>query len=681
MSSNSIRTLEVKVFRKVQSKKHRDALVLCGKLLKKHPNNFNGLFYSGLCSYFLGDFKSSAVFYSKALDVDSENYNLCLNISNLYQELGQYENAIFMLERCININPKSYTAYNNLGNALGKLGSDSNVVLAHFDMAIKLNESYAEAYINAKAYLTKIGRDDDANKVLEQAYIKCPTHPGIIAYKAVSCTAGKNSQEEEDLYRQLEEQQPDSALAIIKLLDISKRKCDWVSERKYRDRFNNIFFNAFADDKKIATVDSLLNRIGPFEFLASDIGLDKIKRVTEIQSITRQKAVDKIDFPFFYFDSPIKVGYVSADLNDHPVGMLIGDLFKYHDRKKFHVTGYYLRGKNRCDETTKLIASSCDEFKYCRDMTDSELAQSIYDDGIHILVDLSGYTKDAKPQLFDMKPSPVQCHFLGFPGTLGSDKVDYYITTSNYTPPSLAKFFSEKMVYLPEVAIAANRIQFPETLPSKESLGLPDDKFIFCCFSNFYRISQKTFDAWVAVLNRVENSVLWLFHDTAEGETRMLEYASSRGVSRDRFVFTDREYLSKRGILRLADAMLDSIALPSGTAAIVSVSAGVPVISMAGQTPQARTCGALMKGVGMEHLVPESIPKFIELAVKMGGDNEYYQQQKALLDMNLKQAPLFDQARFVKHLENAYLQMAELYRKGASPKQIDVLPESQTSLL
>lgn len=657
------------------------ALSVCQDILRIFPDNFEANHASGLCCYFLSDFEKSVEYYSKAVALDPNSFKLFLNISNLYQELGDFKEAVNALDRCIQIKPQSAIAFSNMANALNRMGCAPSLIIDHFKMAVHIDQGYAEAYMNLASYLTKLGRTDEAYNVICRGAACCPEHPGILALYAMYCGEKKMLNESKATYKKLESIQPKSSVAIVRLLSFAKKVCDWDEEARYKEKFLDVFSEAFSDQVKIATVNNFINHIGPFELLSVDLGLDKLKRVTELFSLNRQRSGMKKDFFHPVVGNKIKIGYVSADFNAHAVGLLVRNLFQFHDRSQFDITAYYLRGRDYCDEVTWEISSSCDQFKFCGDMHYADIATVINDDGIQILVDLSGYTEGAKPQIFDMKPSPIQCQFLGYPGTLGSQMIDYYITTQTYTPVAVAEHFTEKMVYLPEVGIATRSFDYTGELPTRSEIGLPANKFIFYCFSGFYRISKNTFDAWLSVLKKAENTVLWLFRDDPSGERRLLQYAEAQGVSADRFVFSERERITDRGIHRLADCLLDTIALPSGTAAIISLSDSVPIVSMAGDTPQTRTCLSQMAGVGLERLVANNIPDFIQLATKMATNKKYYQQQKDHLNANLASAPLFDQGRFVKHLENAYQQMISINLEDLGPKQISVRSISASAAL
>lgn len=662
----------LQVQQELDSQHFSDALNTCRAILETNPDSFEANHAAGLSCYFLHDFEKAVAYFSEGVRLNPNSFKLFLNISNLYQELGNYEEAINSLDRCMALEPKNPVSYGNMGNVLSKLNLDPELVVKYYQMALSYDESYAQAYMNLASYLSKIGRGEVAFEVIKKGVEKCPSHPGIIALYAMCCADQVGPRESELAYKKLLSIQPSSSVAIVKLLAFSKKRCDWEGENIYKEKFLNMFSKSFSDEVKVSTVESLLNFIGPFELLSVDVGLDKLQRVTEMFSIKRQRNIDPMKFMYSKIEGKIKIGYVSADFNSHAVGLLIRDLFKYHDREKFEVCCYYLRGKNYQDEVTAEIVAASDSFKFCGGGRYSDIARLINEDEINILVDLSGYTAEAQPQIFDVKPAPIQCQFLGYPGTLGSKMVDYYITTPIYTPASVSKHFTENMAYLPEVGIATKRFDYALDLPSRKEFGIPEDKFIFYSFSTFYRITKNTFDAWIEVLKRAEHSVLWLLDENSEVRDHLLSYASSKGVEKERLIFTRKERITDRGIHRLADCLLDTIALPSGTAAIISLSDSVPIVSMSGDTPQTRTCLSMMSGVGMDHLVSENVDEFIDVAVKMATDDVFYKNQVELLKGNLNKAPLFDQPRFVKHLECAYQKMINLYTNGEDPSLINV---------
>ncbi len=672
--SVSAAALEAKAIQMLNTGDYRSALVLAEQLVEARPGSLAAYILKGQGHYFLGQFEEALECFVSALKIDTENAAVYLDIGNVFHALHDHVKALEYFEKSAALNPENGLIYNNMANALKALGANAQVVVEHYKMAISKAPGNASYYYNLCIYLSSLQLKAECYSVAEQGVNKCPDSPLLLLMVAERQEQYKNYARAFDYYKRVFELEPQSGVSLVKLVAMSKQLCNWDDEEKYKaillENFDSLFFGA----NRVVTERSVLSNVTPFDLLACDVHPALQKKVTEI--FVDKRTVNLPDPKFKYvFSEKIKIGYISPDFNSHPVGFLIDDIFKYHSREAFEVFGYYLRSQQQSDEQTACIADSCDHFHYLGGMTDLDIARKINVDGIQILVDLSGYTADTRPKVLDLKPAPVQCHGLGYPGTLGSVKIDYYLTTPIYTPADTAEHFSEQMAYLPDVVIATRSFEYEEPLPTRQALGLPEDKFVFYCFSNFYRVTRDTFEAWIQVLLQVDDSVLWLFDHDEKGRQQLLNYAAERGVTNERFVFTPVERITYRGVHRLADLLLDSIGLPSGTAAIISLSEGVPIVSMAGLMPQSRTCLNYMAGSGMQHLVASDTSEFVNIATRMGSDEDYYLQQKELLRSNLPTAPLFNRPQYIRNLESLYRQMIDRYRSklpvSAGPLSVD----------
>lgn len=259
---------------------------------------------------------------------------------------------------------------------------------------------------------------------------------------------------------------------------------------------------------------------------------------------------------------------------------------------------------------------------------------------------------------------------IGFPGTLASDSMDYYITTKEYTPASFHQHFSENVVSIPNTQFTANGFSFVEPLPEKSDLNLPEDKFILCCFNAEYRIDRRTFEIWLDILKQSTQSILWLMTKPDISE-KLLKYAQSKGISKDRFVFTEKESMTQRGLHRHADIMLDTMSVTSGTAAVIALWSGVPILSVAGNTPQSRTCHSVLAAAHLQDLSLNSNQEYIEKVVELTKNKERYNDLVQRLE-NVRNSPLFDPKLLANNLDNAYLSMYKIWHDGQSPRSIEL---------
>ena len=238
---------------------------------------------------------------------------------------------------------------------------------------------------------------------------------------------------------------------------------------------------------------------------------------------------------------------------------------------------------------------------------------------MQILVDLAVYNKQATTGVFALRPAPVQVSYLGFPGTSGADFYDYILTDRVVTPPDQQAWYSEKFAYLPDCYhVNDHELVIPDTDPDRTKYGLPQAGFVFCSFNNAYKIEPGIFDAWMRIHDRVPESVLWLLDHGETTCANLQREAERRGIDRERLVFAPK--LAKEAHLarhRHANLFLDTRYYNAHTTGSDALRAGVPIVTLAGQTFASRVAASLLEATGMQELLTTSIDEYSDLAVRM----------------------------------------------------------------
>ncbi|RMD67904.1 MAG: TIGR03032 family protein, partial [Gammaproteobacteria bacterium] len=368
--------------------------------------------------------------------------------------------------------------------------------------------------------------------------------------------------------------------------------------------------------------------------------------------------------PLSYEGNPsrLRIGYVSSDFRTHPTAHLMGGLLPLHDRKRFEVFGYSLR-KDEGSPYRKRIMEGCDHFIDLDDLSDEEAARRIAGDGIHILVDLNGYTQHARPGIFARRPAPIQVNYLGFPGTLGAPWMDYIIADPFVLTEEEARYYTEKPVYLPECYQVNDRHPIAETGITRASQGLPEQAFIFCCFNAHRKIEPEVFHLWMEILREVPGSVLWLFREGDRSDAHLLEEAERQGIGRHRLVFSGFMEKSRHlERLRLADLFLDTFTYNGHTTTSDALWAGVPVITCPGESFPSRVAASLLRAVGLPELIADDPSAYRSLAIRLSRERPALSEIRSRLWENRLTHPLFDTGRFARHLEEAFLRLWGLHR-------------------
>ena len=359
----------------------------------------------------------------------------------------------------------------------------------------------------------------------------------------------------------------------------------------------------------------------------------------------------------FRFDrgarTKIRLGYLSSDFQDHATALLLIETLEAHDRARFDVRAYSY-GADDGRTMRKRLEKTFDAFSDVRSFTDIEAARAIHADGIDILIDLKGYTLNARTGILLLHPAPVQVNYLGYPGTLGADVCDYLVTDRFMTPPGSAADYSESFAYMPNAYQPHGRAAPPGVMPGRAEMGLPPAGFVFCSFNQHYKITPELFGLWCRLLQCVPDSVLWLIDsDGARGNLR--NEALRRGVSPDRLVFApDMAQAGHLARLQLADLVLDTAPCGAHTTASDALWAGAPIVTCPGETFASRVAGSLLHASGLSELIAADLDGYFDLALDLATNAQRLGALRARLADNRVTCALFDVAGYTADLENIY---------------------------
>jgi predicted O-linked N-acetylglucosamine transferase (SPINDLY family) len=385
----------------------------------------------------------------------------------------------------------------------------------------------------------------------------------------------------------------------------------------------------------------------------------------------------------------VRLAYLSADYHHHATAYLMAELFERHDRSRFEVLGLSFGPSDDSDMRARLV-KAFDGFHDLRGMSDRAAAELMRAHEIDIAIDLKGHTSDARPGILAYRSAPVQVSYLGYPGTMGADFIDYILADATVLPFDQQAFYAEKIVHLPDCyQVNDRRRRIAERTPTRAEAGLPPEGFVFCCFNNSFKITAPVFDIWMGLLRAVDGSVLWLLRDNAAAETNLRHEAAARGIDPRRLVFAPRmnlaDHLARH---RLADLFLDTLPYNAHTTASDALWAGLPVLTCCGQSFAGRVAASLLQAAGLGELVTQSLADYRALALRFATDRAFAHGLRQQLARNLPTCPLFDTDRFRRHIEQAYAQMWDTCLRGdqrhafavASDRVLDPPPPSWPGL-
>ena len=369
----------------------------------------------------------------------------------------------------------------------------------------------------------------------------------------------------------------------------------------------------------------------------------------------------------------LRIGYFSADFHDFPGMYLMAGLLEKHDRTKFEISAFSY-GPDKDDPMRKRIINAVDHFIDIRTADTSTVIDLARQKKIDVAIHRNGYTKNSRTELFASGLAPIQINYLGYPGTLGADFIDYIVADPVIIPDDIRRHYSEQIIYLPNTYQPNddNRTISDQTI-TREEMGIPNCAFVFCCFNQNYKISPIEFDIWMRLLGKVEGSVLWLLKSNKWAEQNLKQQAEARGVIAERIIFAERmpqaEHLARH---RLADLFLDTFNYNAHTTTSDALWAGLPVVTKMGQGFAARVAGSLLNAIGLPELVTTTKQDYEELILELATNPAKLAKVKDKLATNRLTQPLFNTELYTKHLENGYQQAYQNYFDGKSPKTIIV---------
>ena len=642
--------------------RYEDAIADFDRLLAFVPRHADALTNRGTLLAQLGRDNDAVASFDRALAVAPAHVNALTNRGIALKKLARRAEALVSLDRAIAIKPDHAEAYVNRGNVLIDLNRFEDA-LASFQRALALDPMNANALTNQAFALNALGRYQAALESCDMALRFDPGHANAFLFRGHALAKLDRPVEAAASYEQILLVDPSNVYAFGASLMAHRAACNWGRIAQ--------LLPAIEPAVRAGTVV-----IPPFTLLGFPIAPDVQLRCAS-NYVRQLFAGEPKPFPARTHDpsKKIKVGYVSADFRRHPTSYLLAELFECHDRTRFEVIGISY-GKDDGSDIRRRIVESLDQFHDIRDSDDRAAAALIDELGIDIAVDLAGYTESARSGIFRLRPAPIQVNYLGYPGTVGANFIDYIIADKTVVPLEHAPHYAEKIVHLPDCyQVNDRRRAIASSSLTRRDAGLPEDGMVFCCFNNLSKITAPVFDAWMRLLPAVPGSVVWLLGDAAAAEANLRREALARGVDPERLVFAGRldlaDHLARH---RLADLFLDTLPYNAHTTASDALWAGLPVLTCVGTAFPGRVAASLLHAIGLPELVTASLDDYEALALKLAGDPALLQSIRSRLDANRLTHPLFDTDRFRRHIEAAYATMLDIARRGEPPRSFSVDP-------
>jgi protein O-GlcNAc transferase len=599
--------------------------------------------------------------YDRALAQRSDYAEAYYNRGLILKELNRLDEALASYDRTIALRPDAAEAHNNRGLVLQDLNR-LDEALASYDRALALRPDFAETHNNRGNALRRLVRLDEALASYDRALVLRPDYADAHYNRGNALQALHRPDEAMASFSRAKAIRPGLSYLPGAWLNSKMQCCDWLDlEAAFTDIRNAI------DRGEKASL--------PFHVFAIPSTPAQHQHCARI---CIQDRFPNTTTPLYkgehYRHDRIRIGYFSSDFGDHPVSHLIARLIENHDRSKFQVIGFSF-GPPANDIWRQRLEKGFDRFFDVRARPDKEIAALVRELEIDVAIDLNGLTNNARTGVFALRPAPTQANFLGYPGTLGADYMDYLIADHTLIPWEHHPFYAEKIVYLPHsFQVNDSTKEISDRCFSRAELGLPEGAFVFCCFNNSYKITPDLFDVWMRLLLAVDGSVLWLSGMNSTAAINLRLEAQKRGVWPDRIILAPRmaslaDHLARH---RQADLFLDTFYFNAHTTASDALWAGLPVLTCQGDTFPGRVAASLLNAIGLPELIAHSHAAYETLALELAFQPERLAAIRARLALNRTTHSLFDTTRYARHLEAAYLKMCQQHQAGLAPDHIVV---------
>ena len=567
-------------------------------------------FAEGKKYYLVKNYFKAELIFLNLKDLGYEDPNLFLYLANIYISKGSEEKALKFLKRALEMKPEDPKIYFNLGTIYFKR-NEYEISISYYLQGINYDSKNAFAYSNLAGCYEEILDYRNAVDCYKKAFF-----------------LNKN-------LLQIRE----------KLIELQPKICDW-SLYNFFDEWRDDFINNTQFEGEPL---SFINFNGdPYRELL----LSRKYFYSNYQSNKKIVLINK--------NKKIKIGYISADFRNHPVSLLLARVIELHDKSKFEIYAYSLEREE--DEMTIRLKKAFDKFTYIGDLMDNEAINLIRKDNINIAIDLMGYTKNARPNLFAKRVAPKQISFLGYPGTTAGDSIDYLIADKYIIPEKLSKFYSENILYMPNSFLPFdNTTKVDEKEISRKDYRLPEEKFILAAFHRVEKINPKVLDLWSKVLIKLDEAVLWIQEPLPFAKENLFYEFNRRGISEDKIYFAKKTKHLSDHLLRhkLADVFIDTFFYSSHSTGIFALWCGLPVVTIKGLNFASRVIPSLLKNLSLSELIANDDKEYIRIIRKLYEQRELLKKFKDKLGIQKEKNKIYNSEFFVRDLEKLYLSIKD----------------------
>ena len=668
-------------------------------LLQRYPEQAELWRLSAICALQQGELDAAQQALDRALELAPKSVESLCNLASVHTARGRLDEAERALRRALALAPHHAAALNNLGSLLDARG-DYHGAADCFAKAILQKPDYARAWLNQAAALLVVRQLDraessarraiqlapqwaDAHFVLGNVLAESAKKLGALdAWREAVRLAPGNPQFHYQLALALDEHgdfaaalrafeaclriAPEFWPALSQVVFLHRRLCNWHALPPLSRRL-------------LDGVDRDAPGITPFSLLVEDSTPAQQLACARRFAAARQAQIEPLEArlaprPHARRNGPIRVGFLAAGFGEHPTALLIVELIERLRGSSLYTLGYATTADDG-GALRKRLTAAFHEFRDLSALSLEAMLRKLRDDQPDILIDLDGYCEGSHPELFALRPAPLQVNWLAYPGSLGAAWCDYLIADHFLIPPEQRAHYSEHIAWLPRCYQPSDTTRAAAEPPPRTRLGLPAQSVVLACFNHSWKYTLRSFARWVKILKAAPDAVLWLLAGPpgSSADEHLRRAAHAAGVDPQRLVFALRvphaEHLAR---YRHVDLFLDTNPYNAHTTACDALWSGCPVLTQPGATFAARVAGSLNHHLGLDEMNATSDQAYIELAIRLAQDPAALRALRARVETARRDGGLFDMARYAHDFEATLTQMFRRFERGHEPQDFEV---------
>ena len=619
-----------------------------------------------------GAWKEAEAAFARAAAHSPRDLLMWLNLGHARRNQGDVDGAVDAVFRCLECDPHHKVARDLAAELLPQQMVKRGAIAQQLASLPEVLRHDFALLTGIAQRLSSARRTVDAVTVLMAALAAAPAHVDAHEMLLYCMRDLGLKNEAAECARTVLALKPDHVAVRMHLMFDQRGACDWTGLDATRDQL-------------VAAVDAASDTVPlplpVFTLLSADVEPAIALKTARIASLcfARGASAMPIASPGQRRPGPLRLGFLSCDFREHPVTQLLCETFEKLDRRRCAVH-LYAHGPADDSSWRARLRSAADVFSDFDDGSfvdfgdgsDAQIARRIRDDAVDVLVELGGHTRGSRLGVLAYRPAPVQVSFLGYPGSTGSEHVDYLVGDGIVTPRDHAADYSEKLAQLSGCLLPASRHRPMPGVMSRAQCELPDNAFVMCAFNQTYKLLPQTFAVWCDVMRNVPNAVLWLKAPNHDVIGNLRREALARGVEPARLVFAPDKvpYEDHFSRLALADIFVDNWPYNAHTTASDALWAGLPVLTLCGRTFASRVGASILHGAGLEQFVCRDVDTYRERLIWLAHRPQELAAAREALRRDRLHSSIFDSDAYSANLLALFERMHLRWMSGQSPENL-----------